>query len=80
MSGFYGGYGIRTCNGTFVLQHNMHFYLSPLEKKKIPERGLLLLAMGYSEELPLSDPLGSRWTIPCPSAGRGLVAVKSTGE
>lgn len=48
---FYGGYGTRTCAGTFLLQHNILFYLLPLKKEKMSERGLLLPVMGYGEEL-----------------------------
>lgn len=43
--GFYGGCGIKTCDGTSVLQRNMSFYLLPLKKKKIPKRRFLVLAM-----------------------------------
>lgn len=64
----------------FVLQHNMWFYLLPLNKEKTPRRGLLLSTMGCSEELPLSDLLRSGWTIPCSLAAQSLVALKSIGE
>lgn len=53
--GFYGGCGgIRTCNSTFVLQHNMGSYLLPLKMKKIAKRGLFMSVTGYGEELPPS--------------------------